>query len=106
MTVKLGGQANAGIAAPLKLLRAILNYGSHLLSPLPRVGRARVALSQEPCVGGKGGVAVVLAFCGMQLEQLVLFVLQDLLWGKWRLGQSDPHQGGLGLGKEQQLGGF
>lgn len=50
------------------------------MSPVPRVGRAWDGLSQEPCVGGKGGVAVAIAPCGMQLEQPVLLVvLQDLL---------------------------
>lgn len=37
--VKLGGQANAGIAASLKLLRAILNLGSHLLSLFSQSGK-------------------------------------------------------------------
>lgn len=79
--VKLEGQANAGITASLKLLRAILNLGTHLLSLLyPEWERPGMHCPRRPRVGGKGGVAVAIALFGMQLEQPVLLVvLQDLL---------------------------
>lgn len=81
MTVaELGGQANAGIAASFKLLRAVLNLGRHLLSLLCSEWEGPgMQCPRSPCVGGKGGVAVAIAPCGMQLEQPVLLVLQDLL---------------------------
>lgn len=101
--VNLGGQANAGIAASLKLLRAVLNLGSHLLSLFPEWERPGIHCPRSPRVGGKGGLAVAIALRGMQLEQPVLLVeLQSLLWSKWCLRQSDPGQGGLGLEKQQQ----
>lgn len=79
--VKLGGQANAGIAAFLKLLRTVLNLGSHLLSLLcPEWERPGMHCPRSPRVGGNAGVAVAIALCGIQLEQPVLLVvLQDLL---------------------------
>ena len=71
--VKLGDQANAGIPAPLKLLRTILYLSSRLLALLsPEQEGLGTLWPRNPRVGGEGGVAAAFAPCGMQLEQPVL----------------------------------
>lgn len=71
--VKLGDEANAGIPAPLKLLRTILYLSSLLLAlPSPEQEGLWILWPRSPHVGGEGGVAVAIAPCGVQLEQPVL----------------------------------